>query len=154
MSDAAKLSSASFAQYDAGVRIADSASLHADYAVKRDVDYELHYVDEERQLEPPIPNFVLDGEAFAKWTMGGAVASSPLSYAKNGKSALAPDAVTVSQEGYAVVSTEDLTLVDDLSIVGSEAEAKDLMRQMLEADPGRRDKIQIVPAYEAVVPLS
>jgi hypothetical protein len=148
MSDAAKLTSTSFAEYDAGVRFADSENVHADYAVKREVDCELHYVDGQRELEPPIRHFPLDGEAFAKWTLGGAVAASPLSHAIRGKSALAPETVSVGQEGYAVVSTDELRLVDGSSVVPNEAQANDLMKRLLETHPYRRDQIQVVPAYE------
>jgi hypothetical protein len=108
--DAQKLSSKSFERYDSGVRLVDSESFDGDYALRREVAYELFYIDEQRDLQPRGDPLQPDLLAFQSRALQGAIASSPLSHAANGKSALAPAAVLVAQEAYAVVNASDLRL--------------------------------------------
>lgn len=150
MSDAERLSSKSFERYDAGVRVTDSERLQAAYAAKRDVDYELFYIDSQRdqRLRPWFEPLRPEAVAFNAWASRGAVAASPLSFANTAKSALAPEAVRVSQEPFAVVNTSDLTLVRDDAVAFSEVGAFGLMRELIRSNPALEGEIQVVPAFE------
>jgi hypothetical protein len=150
LSDAEKLSAKSFEQYDAGVKITESEELDADYAARRDVEYEIFYMDQQREmfLHPWSDLVRMDGLAFDTWAVGGAVAASPLSHASQAKSALAPDAVAVRQEPYAAVTVGDLRPVNGDAEVASEAEAISLMRELIRDNPGLEGEIQVVPAFE------
>lgn len=150
MSDTAKLSRKSFERYDAGVRITDSERLEAAYGAKRDVSYELFYIDSQRnqRLRPWFELLEPEVVTFNAWAGGGAVAASPLSFANNGKSALAPEAVRVSQEPFAVVNTSDLTLANSTAVASSEAEAFGLMRGLIGGNPALEGALQVVPAFE------
>ena len=77
------------------------------------------------------------------------MARSPLSFANNGKSALAPDEVRVEQERFAVVNMSDLRPVNGKATVGSEAEARRMMGQIIAETPALAGEIQVVPAFEA-----
>ena len=159
-SDAQKLSSKSFEKYDAGVRISGSEALASDHYRMRDVEYELSYVDSQRNLKRwhlPISPFAV---AFNSWSTRGAIAQSPLSHAVNAKSALAPPPVTVAEERFAVVHESDLTLASaagggvpgdaggEGSIAATEAEAFELMRNLVGADPALAGALQVVPEFE------
>jgi hypothetical protein len=150
MSDEEKLSRKSFEEYDAGVRITKLEKLDAAYAAKRDVEYELWYIDEQRNQDLNIGDlsFILDSAAFNTWGLGGAVAASPFSFANNRKSALAPKAVQVNQEAFAVVKTDDLRPVNGNAMAASEFEALGMMRQMVREDSNLEGEIQVVPAFE------
>ena len=112
MSDEQKLSSASFKQFDSGVRLGDATRVHTGYAAAREVKYELKYIDSQREeaiVKDPRP-FEVDPLSFNTWTLQGAIATSPLSFARNRKSSLAPEAVAVTQEPFAIVNAGDLQL--------------------------------------------
>jgi hypothetical protein len=148
LTDAKKLSSKSFERYDSGVKLADSEASDGEYAVRRNVAYELFYVDAQRDLvsqgKPLRPDFL----TFHSWAVRGAVAASPLSQARNGTSALAPGAVQVSQEGFAVVRASDLQPVAAEARAASEAGAQRLMDRLLRDNPALDSEILVVPAFE------
>ncbi|MCL4298420.1 MAG: hypothetical protein KJ077_21975 [Anaerolineae bacterium] len=148
MSDAQKLSSQSFERYDSGVKLVDSEALDGDYAVRRVVTYELFYIDEQRALlqqpEPHMPDLL----AFEGWALSGAIANSPLSHARNGRSALAPEAVQVDQEAYAVVNASDLRLAEAGTLAASEAGAQRLMEGLIRGNPALEGEILVVPIFE------
>ena len=148
LSDTEKLARKSFEKYDSGVTLIDSAVFDADYVVRREVAYELFYVDDQRNLvaqtEPHIPDFT----AFDHWTTRGSIANSPLSFAKNGKSTLAPQAVTLNQEQFVVVNARDLQPVSVDSITASEADARNLMDAMIRTNPALNGEIFVVPSFE------
>jgi hypothetical protein len=151
MSDEQKLTSASFRQFESGVRIGDAARMHTGYAAAREVKYELKYIDSQREpgveAEPRRP-FEVDPLSFNTWTMQGAIAASPLSFARNRKSQLAPEPVAVTQETFAIVNTGDLQLFDELSVLDSEHAAAARLNVLLEKNPNLRGTLQVVPAFE------
>lgn len=150
LTDTEKLSSRSFERYDAGVRVTDSERLDAAYAAKRDVDYELFYIDSQRdqRLRPWFELLRPEIAAFNAWASQGAVAASPLSFANHAKSALAPDAVQVSLEPFAVVKVHDLTLVQEDAVAPTEAGAFGLMSELIRGNPALEGEIQVVPTFE------
>jgi hypothetical protein len=112
------------------------------------VAYELFYIDEQRDLhprgDPQQPDFL----SFQSRALQGAIASSPLSHAKNGKSALAPAAIQVVQEAFAVVNANDLRLADAGTQATSEAGAYRLMAELVLSNPALEGEILVVPAFE------
>lgn len=143
-----KLSSKSYEKYINGVKLVGTEEFDSDYATKRDIKYELFYIDEQRNLNLWLELVELDGLAFQSWSIAGAIANSPLSYTGKMKSALAPDEVTVDQENYAVVNVSDLNLVNEQSAVTSEAEAYNLMDDLISENPSLLGDIQVVPIFE------
>ena len=80
--------------------------------------------------------------------MQGAIAQSELSFARNRKSSLAPEAVAVAQEPFAIVNSGDLKLFDELSLLGNERAAAARLNALIEANPTLRGTLQVVPAFE------
>jgi len=76
--DEEKLTSASFKQFDSGVRIGDPERLRTGYAAAREVKYELKYIDSQREqrLGGPRDLFEVDVAAFNTLTLQGAIAQS------------------------------------------------------------------------------
>ena len=150
LTDEEKLTSASFKSFDSGVRVGDAERVQTGYAAVREVEYELKYIDsqrEQRLADHPRP-FPVDVTAFTQWTLSGAIAQSPLSTARNRKSSLAPEVVGVSQEPFAIVNTGDLTLFDELSMLGNERAAAARFNKLIETNPSLRNVIQVVPVFE------
>jgi hypothetical protein len=148
MTDSEKLSSKkAFEPYTSGVRMDDADLLDVHYGAVRDVRYELFYIDEQRDLvqdQPVKP----DVQIFQTWALGGAVAGSPLSQARKGKSALAPGPVQVQNELFAVVNASDLTLARAEASATSQTQAEQLMAQLVRDDPALENEILVVPLFE------
>jgi hypothetical protein len=148
MEDAQRLSRKSFEKYPSGVRIAASEKLNSDHYTKKDVEYELTYIDTRLVLvfrgEKYTPRLL----AFAALLNGNAIAKSDLAFAKKAKSPLAPKEVTVKQERFAVVGTSDLKLFAGTELASSEAKAYNTMSELIANDSDLADKIQVVPQYE------
>ena len=150
MTDEQKLASPSFKNFDSGIRIGEPDRLHTAYAAARDVKYELKYIDSQRDqhLVGPKPLFDVDLLSFNTWTLQGAISKSDLSFARTRKSHLAPEAVSVVQESFAIVNAGDLQLFDDSSLMGSELAAVARVNALIETNPALRGAIQVVPAFE------
>ncbi len=150
LTDEQKLTSASFKDFDSGIRIGDAERLQTGYAAARQVEYELKYIDTQRdqRLSGPKDRFDVDAGVFNTWALQGAIAQSALSFARTRKSSLAPEAVVVSQESFAIVNSGDLKLFDELSLLGSERAAAARLNALIETNPTLRDTLQVVPAFE------
>jgi hypothetical protein len=145
MSDAEKLSRPSFTAYQAGVAIGTDAP-SADVMRRREVAYEVIYVPE----HPPVRvKFGMPQNLSQFSIAGAAVSQSPLSQAKRAASPLA-DRVTVGQDRYVVVSTENLGLYRS-DLVFDTATAADLaLKSLFIERPELTGNIQVMP--EAAVP--
>jgi hypothetical protein len=149
LTDEQKLTSASFKDLDSGIRVGDATQLHTGYAAARAVEYEVKYIDSQRdQRLSGGGKHVLDVGAFNSWTLQGAIAQSELSFARKRKSNLAPEAVVVSQESFAIVKSGDLKLFDELSLLGSEHAAVARLNELLQTNPTLHNTLQVVPAFE------
>jgi hypothetical protein len=149
LTDERKLMSASFQDLDSGIRVGDATQLHTGYAAAREVEYEVKYIDSQRdQRLSRGGKQVLDVGAFNSWTLQGAIAQSELSFARKRKSSLAPEAVVVSQEPFAIVNSGDLQLFDELSLLGSEHAAVARLNELVQTNPTLRNTLQVVPAFE------
>lgn len=152
LTDEQKLTSASFKELDSGIRVGDAAQLHTGYAAAREVQYEVKYIDSQRdqRLSPGRGSnvFDVDAGAFNTWSLQGAIAQSAFSFARKRKSNLAPEAVVVSQEPFAIVNSSDLQLFDELSLLGSEHAAVARLNELVQTNPRLRGTLQVVPAFE------
>ena len=148
LSDAEKLARKSFEKYDSGITLTDSQAFEGDYAVRREVKYELFYIDDQRNLVPQQQKHVPDFHAFEQWTLRGAIANSPLSFTKTGKSALAPQAVTVAQEQFVVVNASTLQPVGAGSVAASEQAAHAMMATMIGANTALDGELLVLPSFE------
>jgi hypothetical protein len=150
MTDEEKLSSASFKNFDSGIRVGDPQRLHTGYAAARVVSYELKYIDSQRVQGPVRPRGLFDVDAvlFNTFTLNGAIAQSELSFARNRKSNLAPEAVKVSQEPFAIVNKGDLKLFNESSVFGNERSAAARLNELIQTNPSLRGTLQVVPAFE------
>jgi hypothetical protein len=144
MSDAEKLSRASFERFDAGVSLGAGDAPHADYIAMLDVVYEVIYVPA-KQLRII---FRLATHVFEALIRVSAVARSSVSSARRAPSALAALPVSLPAEQFAVASTTDLTLHRTQLVFGTESEARQAMSQLTSQDPGLRDEIQVLPMYQ------
>jgi hypothetical protein len=151
-SDADKLSDKSFERYDSGIRLRENGRLKTAYAAARQVRYELSYIDSQRdtlEAQAGEDQFRPDATAFLTWAVQGATAKSDLSHARNRRPALAPEAIAVADERFAVVSEGDLQVVDAGEGAGlTEAEAMARLRALQAADPVQHRKLQVMPAFE------
>lgn len=152
LTDEEKLASPSFKNFDGGVRMGEPERLLTGYAGLRKVEYELKYIDSQREQRLVLAQdvFVVDQLAFNSWSLQGAVAKSELSFARNRKSSLAPAEVGVLQEPFAIVNTGDLKLFDEGSLLGSERAAFARINSLIANDPALRGKLQVVPAFEMI----
>jgi hypothetical protein len=58
---------------------------------------------------------------------------------------------TVLQEPYVVVSKSNMSNVhEEAAVFGSRSEADEYMKNLLNADPAKKGKIQVSPAFQTV----
>jgi hypothetical protein len=144
MSDGEKLSSQSFAGFDAGMQIKGGGAPKTDFVRKLDVVYEIIYLDRKaRGLFFKLARFVLDA-----LILGSAAAKSGLGATKNAATGLGTAKVVVAAESFAVVTTRDLTLADGNAVFSTQAEARAAMNAMAANDPEGAARLQVVPGYE------
>jgi hypothetical protein len=152
MGDEEKLASPSFKRFDSGVRVGEAGRLRTGYAAAREVRYERKYIDSQREQRLGQPGrgglFDLDAGAFGAWTLQGATARSALSFARRRKSALAPEAVGLREEAFAVVSASDLKPFGEGSVLTTERAALKRRDALIAANPALRGSLQVVPAFE------
>jgi hypothetical protein len=153
MSDEEKLASPSFKSFDSGVRVGDPDHMRTGYAAAREVKYELKYIDSQRDRNdqstpPPGGLFDVDPRAFNAWAVQGATAKSALSFARRRKPALAPEAVGVVEEAFAIVNVSDLRPFDQNSVLSGERAALTRRDALIAANPALRGALQVVPLFE------
>jgi hypothetical protein len=152
LSDAEKLASPSFKTFASGIKVGEPDRMRVGYAAAREVQYELKYIDSQRDQrlgQPGTPGlFDVDISAFNTWTLQGAIAKSELSFARRRKSALAPEQVGMLQEPFAIVHSESLALFDSDSLLGTERAALKRRDALIAANPALRGSLQVVPLFE------
>jgi hypothetical protein len=144
MSDAEKLSSQSFAGFDAGMQIKDGDAPKSDFVRKLDVVYEVIYLNRKaRSIIFKLARFLLDA-----LILGSAAAKSALGATKYAPTGLGTAKVVLAPESFAVVTTKDLTLAGGGLVFATQAEARAAMRRLVGNDPGGASRLQVVPGYE------
>ena len=101
LTDEEKLTSASFKNFDSGVRVGDAGAVAHGLrgGAGSEVRVEIHRLAARPAVERSQESlFDVDVVSFNTWTLQGAISKSELSFARNRKSSLAPEAVAVAQE--------------------------------------------------------
>jgi hypothetical protein len=142
MSDAEKLSRASFDEFDAGVAIGGDPLPRTDFMRQRGVAYEVIYLPERH---PVRPKFAISADLASCSLAGAAVSQSPLSRAKTAHSALS-ERVAIERDRYAIVSSDDLTLHAAGFVFESAFEADVAMTRVLSEHPELAGAVQVMPA--------
>jgi len=142
MSDAETLSRPSFDAYESGVVIGDATTLRTDWMRRREVAYEVIYLPERH---PVRVRFGMAAE-LAQFSMAGAaVARSALSRASRAPSPLA-DRVTMGENRFAIVSSEDLGLHAPDMVFDTATAADQAMRRLTQRNPALGATLQVVPS--------
>ena len=146
MSDAEKLSRPSFSEFDAGVAIGGDPLPRTDFMRQREVAYEVIYLPEHHVEQPRFGMPTLLGIFSAS---GAAVSRSPLSRARRSASALSEsDLVTVVDDRFAVVSTDDLALHSADAVFSTAFEADHALKALFAEHPELVGARQVVAAAE------
>jgi len=148
MSDDDKLQAPSYDQQNSGVRIVSTDGITFDYGISRLVEYESILSDFE---EVELDNQTFHPDFFKTFVSGGDVGRSPLSKLLKDNKTKADKIVQLGDEQFAVVSTKDLTNIHSENLLfDSKAEADEYLRETIKADPSKKGKIQLTPAYQMV----
>lgn len=143
LSDTAKLSSPSFERYDSGIKVSNS-DLQGTHAVTREIKYEVAILGRE---EPTVlrdeRKLVLEAA-----TRKSASNRTPLASTRVKRSALAPSEMTLNEESFGVVNSEDLTLLDPSALYPSMAEALDRYAEEVITDPLMKDELMVIREFE------
>jgi hypothetical protein len=126
------------------VRLVASEAFDGEYAVRRQVAYEVFYIDEQRDLVPRGEPVRPDVLTFQSWAVGG---QWPLRRCRRPGTARRR-AVQVSQEGFAVVRASDLRPVAAEAQAVSEAGAQRLLAELIRDNPALEGEALVVPAFE------
>jgi hypothetical protein len=145
LSDAEKLSRPAFARYESGLLVGADNAPQTDFCRARDAQYEVIYLPEH---QPVRVFFKLVATLFNAFGLGNAAAQSPLSQQVQAPSAVAAEHVSLVEEQYAVVSTNDLTLHAEPLIFSSATAAHQALATLVGAQPQLTGAIQVVPSTQ------
>jgi len=162
LSDQDKLKSASFVEEKSGIAVTETSEIKAEYAIGREVVYEViasdYHPDNELPYALSEPNKLEDYEEkeslFVLLTKGGAVGKSPLSKDKKRKT-LGKKSIRLEEEQYVIVYANNLNpYFDDHFQSGTESSAKEALDAIISQSPELKNQLQIVPEYylEELVP--
>lgn len=150
MDNAKKLARKSFEQMPSGVKVSSSSEEIAySKVVRRVVEYEAIIIDTNYRRNF-LRKFRQGFRSFFSLLRGGYAAQSSRSFVNTREPVLGPGKIESKQEGFSIVSTEDLTTVGTAASWGSEAEAFSHMNEMLKDNPGMKGKVQVVSEFELV----
>lgn len=146
MSNADKLSKPSFEFMKSGLRASAGALLKVTQAITRVVTYEQTIRDKTKRCRWLFVE-LFEFDLLNMWNSSPA-ALSPLATQKKERSPLAPRAVKVVQEGYAVVRTDTLKNVEGIASNLSYAEASTRLDQLIAEQPELVNAFTFVPSSE------
>jgi hypothetical protein len=148
LEDTDKLARRSFEPMRGGFRIAGAGALQAPAMVSKSVDYELTYVRKKRGVRLFAGLYHYAKDLFRVNLRGTAVAKSPLSFVRTRPSVNGPDEVVLPPEGFAIVSTVDMSLHATARVSGSYTAAAQQLDGLLTANPELAGTLQVVSTYE------
>jgi hypothetical protein len=154
MSDDEKLSRPSFERMDAGLIVSGGAVDHGP-AIGTAVSYETVLVDD-RFNSRNGPRYFLGLDVQLATSFQGAAARSILKqsgFAKFAPEATAPVRVSLKEDRFVVISTDDLGVRDDISSPANKGDAMRALADYLVANPGERGRLQVAPLDEIEVPV-
>lgn len=148
MEDEDRLTAPSYEDQQSGSRLNITDEIVFDYGINRLVQYETILSDFEEQalgLISETPGF------FKPFVSGGDVGRCSLAVTAKNDLVKANRMATVLQEPYVVVSKNNMTNVhEEAAVFGSRSEADEYMKNLLDADPAKKGKIQVSPAFQTV----
>jgi hypothetical protein len=149
MEDKDKLSAPSYEQMKSGIRITETDKIEVNHRANRKVEYEVKVSDFDPTPEPELVFSNFDRSIFKLMAKGGAIGSSVLSKESAFKKVKQIGAdVDVHDEAFMIVDKFNMAQVTHGSFsAGSFSDASDTMKSLLNADPGLKGKIKLVPAY-------
>jgi len=145
LTDAEKLSRASFERMQAGVEVA-SASVRAGPSISAPLTYETEYKDPEHGPVPAplftVPLWMQQGLlASGASRQAGIIAAGTRAYA-------APAQLAQAEEQFVVVSTLDLSIKGEVTAPTTKGAALQALKQYVAGRPGEREQFQVVPMHE------
>ena len=143
MTDAQKLSSQSFTQFNSGVRIKGTDKLQSSYIASLLLEYELIYVPEKRSVR--FWQFFV--ELFVVLLRNNAAAQSQLAYEPKRPSPLDAPKTSVKMEEYVVANADNLENHLGARVFTSEAEANAARTQLVAQKPELLTKLAVMPKY-------
>ncbi len=150
MSDADKLSAPSYEPFDAGVSLG-AVPIQGGHDSARTVTYQERYIDDYGKLSRFGRIYQMPASVHTALAGSGAASVAPI--ATTGLAAFAartPSPLTVSGVKYVVASTLDLTQrTDILAGATTRYQAMTALNTFLDANPGQRDSVQVIPEHEA-----
>jgi hypothetical protein len=149
LEDTDKLARPSFEPMRGGFRITGAGSLQAPAMVSKSVDYELTYVRRKKRgirLYAGLYRYAKD--LFQVSLRGSTVAKSPLSFVSTRPSVNGPDEVLLPPEGFAIVSTRDMSLHATAPLSSSYTAASQQLDGLVTANPELAGTLQVVSTYE------
>jgi len=152
LSDADKLSRPSFELMDAGVSVASDAAAHGG-SIGIDVEYETIIVDAPDVIRI-VGVYKLGLDTQMRMTSRSAAATSPSWKVGLGGYKVAPGVTKPfknAEPTYVVASTLDMSARADIGGGATMGEAHDALDAYLEANPGERGTLHVVPAHELEV---
>jgi hypothetical protein len=148
MSKSEKLARPAFEREDGGVRISASGTqLRSSLVVKRIVRYEMVTVDT-NYLRFVARFTAYIGSLFAHFLSGNSAARSPFSARAKRDAQPFEDVIEVREQGFGVATRADNKAVAGTAVFGSEAAAREYMKQVISADPSIAGTIHVVPQFE------
>jgi hypothetical protein len=153
LSDAEKLSRASFENIESGLELASAGKqFSSGKVVKRVVRYEVNIIDGDNRYFS-FRWFKHIGTLFFHWLGGAAVSQSALSFAR--KKSMVPtmpeERVKVGQPGYVLAGVSDNKPLSGTTVFASEVHARDYMQAHINSHPAAADEVHIIPTFEATL---
>jgi hypothetical protein len=157
MEDNDKLKAPSYKDEISGIKITSTERLHVNYGINREVVYETIVSDYHRESESPYLLYHPLRKKpetdkllhFKKMLRGGAIGRNELSKDLKIKNFRNDRAVTMQAEKFVITNLSDLSKMDLGSFnTGTKAEADDMLKRVIRANPSLKNKIQVIPEYE------
>ncbi|MBE7173191.1 MAG: hypothetical protein INR73_21635 [Williamsia sp.] len=148
LSDDDKLKAPSYTQEKSGVTLADrDNALHVLYGINRDVQYEVKVSDHAAAAAAP-SSYPISLYHFQRMSQGGVISKSALSKAKSDNLFSKEGSVKIGEEQFVIVNNATLAQYKpDVFQGGSQAEADDMFKTMIAAEPALKKQLSVVPAY-------
>ena len=154
LTDDEKLSRPSFERMDAGVTVGGGAVDHGP-AMGTSVSYETIIVDNRFASRKGLRYFLTLDVQLATARLSAAARSSlkQSGFARFAPEASAPVKVTLAEERFVIISTDDLGVRADISAPVAKGDAAQAMANYLVGHPSERGRLQVAPLHEIEAPV-
>jgi hypothetical protein len=146
LKESERLDRPSFEKYNSGLEGTGSSQLRSDFFRERKVEFETIILDE---LDPAPVLSQIDAKEFGAFVKNGSAAKSSLSNKNTNASVLAPAKVLITEESYAIVDTDDLSIFEDKQL-SSMLEAQEAITNVIAERPDLEGQLEIVSTFELI----